>query len=52
MGLPREDALASVRLSLGFASTDADVTRALEVLPDAVARLRDAARAASPAGAR
>jgi len=40
MGLSRSDALASIRLSLGFASTEADVDRALEVLPDAVRRLR------------
>jgi cysteine desulfurase len=49
MGLPRDDALSSVRLSLGFASVDADVTRALEVIPGAVARLRAASRATSPA---
>jgi cysteine desulfurase len=52
MGLSRTDALACVRLSLGSASVDADVTRALEVIPEAVARLRAAPRAASPAGAR
>ena len=40
MGLSRDDALASVRVSLGFASSDADVDRALAVLPDAVAQLR------------
>jgi cysteine desulfurase len=48
MGLAPDDALASIRLSLGFASVDADVTRALAVIPDAVERLR----AAAPAGAR
>jgi cysteine desulfurase len=42
MGLTRADALASVRFSLGYASTDADVERALEVVPAAVARLRAA----------
>jgi cysteine desulfurase len=52
MGLPHEDALASIRLSLGYASADADVTRALEVIPDAVARLRAASPVTSPAGAR
>ena len=36
------EAAASVRLSLGFSSTDADVDRALEVIPAAVARLRAA----------
>jgi cysteine desulfurase len=41
MGLAREDALASIRLSLGFASTPADVDRALAVVPSAVARLRE-----------
>lgn len=40
MGLSRDDALSSVRLSLGVASTDADVDRALDVIPDAVQRLR------------
>ncbi len=40
MGLPRADALASIRLSLGYASTDADVDAALTVIPGAVARLR------------
>jgi cysteine desulfurase len=40
MGVPRADALASVRLSLGFASTDADVDVALRVIPRAVAQLR------------
>jgi cysteine desulfurase len=40
MGLPRDDALASIRLSLGFASTDADVDRALATIPPAVDRLR------------
>lgn len=40
MGLAPEDALASIRLSLGFASTDADIDAALAVLPDAVEQLR------------
>jgi cysteine desulfurase len=43
MGVSREDALASIRLSLGFASTAADVDRALEVVPTAVAKLRERA---------
>lgn len=42
MGLDRHDALASVRFSLGYASTDADVDVALEVVPGAVAQLRAA----------
>ena len=45
MGVDRDGALSSVRLSLGPTTTDADVDRALAVVPDAVARLRDRARA-------
>jgi len=45
MGMTRADAGASIRLSLGYASTDADVDRALAVIPDAVARLRAPAAA-------
>jgi cysteine desulfurase len=44
MGMDRARAEASVRLSLGYASTDADVDRALALVPDAVARLRAPAR--------
>jgi cysteine desulfurase len=40
MGLPRDLAAGSVRLSLGWSSTDADIDRVLEVLPAAVGRLR------------
>lgn len=40
MGVPRGRAFGSLRLSLGFASTDADVDAALAALPPAVARLR------------
>jgi cysteine desulfurase len=40
MGLPRADALASIRLSLGYASSDADVDEALAVIPEAVEKLR------------
>jgi cysteine desulfurase len=40
MGVPREEALASIRLSLGFASTPADIDRALAIIPEAVASLR------------
>ena len=36
----REVAAGSLRLSLGWSSTDADIDRVLEVLPEAVARLR------------
>ena len=40
MGLPRDEALSSIRLSLGFASSADDVDRALEVIPATVDRLR------------
>ncbi|HEX6311271.1 MAG TPA: cysteine desulfurase family protein [Acidimicrobiia bacterium] len=40
MGVARADALASIRLSLGAASSAADVETALAVIPDAVERLR------------
>jgi cysteine desulfurase len=43
MGMPRDRALQSVRFSLGWASTDADVDEALEVVPEVVAKLRGAA---------
>lgn len=46
MGIGRADALASIRLSLGFASTGDDVDAALAVIPDAVARLRSGGVAA------
>ena len=42
MGLPRDAALSSIRLSLGYASNDADVDTALAILPEAVAKLRAA----------
>ena len=45
MGMSRADALASVRFSLGFASTNSDVATALDVVPRAVARLRGEAAA-------
>lgn len=40
MGVADELALGSLRLSLGPTTTDADVDRALEVVPPAVARVR------------
>ncbi|MFM8304385.1 MAG: cysteine desulfurase family protein, partial [Actinomycetota bacterium] len=43
MGMSRDAARESVRFSLGFASTDADVDRALTVVPRAIERLRGAA---------
>jgi cysteine desulfurase len=46
MGLAREHALASVRFSLGWASTLDDVEHALDVVPLAVDRLRVAGKVA------
>jgi len=43
MGIERERALGSLRLSLGATSSDADVDRALAAVPAAVARLRKTA---------
>ena len=40
LGVPAALSGGSLRLSLGWTTTDADVARALEVVPDAVARLR------------
>jgi cysteine desulfurase len=41
MGLPRHLAFGSLRLSLGYQTTDADVDAALAAVPAAVARLRE-----------
>jgi cysteine sulfinate desulfinase/cysteine desulfurase-like protein len=46
MGIARDDAISSIRLSLGFASTDHDVDVALDVIPRAVEQLRRAGAAA------
>ena len=46
MGIGRDDALSSIRLSLGFASTTRDVEVALAVIPRAVEQLRRAGAAA------
>jgi len=40
MGMPRQAALSSIRLSLGWASNDDDVDTALTVIPEAIAKLR------------
>ena len=40
MGCSREAALGSLRLTLGYSTTDADVDRALEVIPEAIRLLR------------
>ncbi len=42
MGLTVEEARATLRLSLGWNSTDADVGHALEVIPGVVRRVREA----------
>ncbi len=44
MGLDRARAQSAVRFSLGWGSTQADVTRVLEVLPGLVHRLRERTR--------
>lgn len=41
IGLTREQARSSVRFSLGVETTDAEVERMLQVVPDAVKRLRN-----------
>ncbi len=41
MGLPSSVGLGSLRLSLGYASTEADVDAAIAAVPAAVARLRE-----------
>ena len=41
MGIDREVARGSLRLSLGHGSTDAEVDHALAVVPAAVDRLRE-----------
>lgn len=43
MGVPAGEARGSLRLSLGWTTTDADVDAALDAIPAAVARLRGAA---------
>ncbi len=43
MGIDRDRALGSLRLSLGATTTDADVDQALAAVPAAVARLRETA---------
>jgi cysteine desulfurase len=42
MGVPRERALGSLRLSLGPTTTEDDIDLALKVIPDAISRLREA----------
>ena len=40
LGLPQQQAFGSLRLSLGRWTTDADIDRVLEVLPEVISRLR------------
>jgi cysteine sulfinate desulfinase/cysteine desulfurase-like protein len=40
MGVPAKEALSSVRFSMGWATTEADVDRLLAVLPRVVAQVR------------
>ncbi len=40
MGVPRDRALGAVRFSLGSASSAVDIDRALDVIPDAISKLR------------
>lgn len=42
MGYPRELAAGSLRMSLGYGTTDADVDRALAIIPECVQTLRTA----------
>jgi len=46
MGVPRHEALSSLRLSLGATTTDDDIDLALGIVPAAVARLRGSPRVA------
>ncbi len=48
MGVPRDLAFGSLRLTLGWSSTEADVDLALAVIPAAVARLRASADVTVP----
>ena len=43
MDLPQETVQGSLRFSLGYGNTDADIDRLLEVLPEAVGRVREMA---------
>ena len=48
MNVPRSRALGSVRFSLGRTSTDRDVARVLEVLPQQLERLRNSVASRNP----
>jgi cysteine desulfurase len=40
MGLPQDKAHASLRLSVGWNTTEADINEAIKIIPDVVSRLR------------
>jgi cysteine desulfurase len=40
MGLPQDKAHASLRFSVGWDTTEADIDEALKIIPEVVARLR------------
>jgi cysteine desulfurase len=40
MGVTRDEARSSLRFSLGRTTTDADIDRALEIIPRIIAKLR------------
>ena len=42
MDMPHDRALSSIRLSLGYATTDADIDEALAIIPEVVEKLRAA----------
>jgi cysteine desulfurase len=50
MGMPRDRARASLRLTFGWSSTDAEVDEALAVIPAAVTQLRPLAARRLAAG--
>ena len=43
MDLPQETVQGSLRFSLGYGNSDADIDRLLEVLPEAVGKVREMA---------
>jgi cysteine sulfinate desulfinase/cysteine desulfurase-like protein len=54
MGYTGVEAVGALRLSLGRATTDAEVSEACQVVPSVIAAIRDGsvAQAADPLGAR
>ena len=49
MDLPQETVQGSLRFSLGYGNSDADIDRLLEVLPEAVSKVREMAPRLKPA---